>query len=117
MDGSAQQLCYIKARFDELLIEDGIIGIRTAEPDESKTVFAQWSQGQHANIYSRKRTLRLMEGISEFKRQSINTRSESTECRSPKASESGVPSAYMQPPQKYQTLQNSVTTFLYTSSI
>ena len=39
MDGAAQVLRYYWARFDELSIEDGILGIRTAVDDGSKTVF------------------------------------------------------------------------------
>ena len=39
MDGAAQELRYYWAWFDEFSIEDGILGIRTAVDDESKTVF------------------------------------------------------------------------------
>ena len=39
MDGATQELRYYWARFDELSIEDGILGIRTAVDDDSKTVF------------------------------------------------------------------------------
>ena len=39
MDGATQELRYYWARFDELLIDDGILGIRPAVDDSSKSVF------------------------------------------------------------------------------
>ena len=38
MDGAAQELRYYWARFDELSVEDGILGIRTAVDDWPQTV-------------------------------------------------------------------------------